>query len=381
MREDAAPVRILHANATAVVSGAEHALLDLVREPLDGVEHVVACPPGELADRLPCPWRPVPAVEGGLRLDPTAARTVSSMLAHGLAVARVAHRVRADVIVANSLRSGLGCIAAKPLLGAPLAVFLHDILPPGRASAGVYAVLRRADTLLANSPATLRASGGEGHVVWNPIDLSRFGAHVEPAELGTTGRPVLGVVSQITPWKGQIDAVRATALLREDFPDVELVLAGTAKFTSTAGRYDTQAYLAECEAEAQRLGVRLRLLGHRDDVPAVLRALDVLLMPSWEEPFGRIAAEAMASGVPVVGTDRGGPPDFLAAGGVLVPPKEPQALAAGVAATLRASRTDVGSPSLERFESRFYAETFVAAAAGRRPPAVSSSSAARRRTC
>jgi glycosyltransferase involved in cell wall biosynthesis len=69
----------------------------------------------------------------------------------------------------------------------------------------------------------------------------------------------------------------------------------------------------------------VRFLGERSDVPAVLAATDVLLMPSWREAFGRIAVEAMAMGVPVVATDVGGPPEILDSGveGLLLAPRQP----------------------------------------------------------
>ena len=55
----------------------------------------------------------------------------------------------------------------------------------------------------------------------------------------------------------------------------------------------------------------MRFLGERDDVPDLLAAVDLLLVPSWEEPFGRSVVEAMAAGVPVLATDVGGPAEIL----------------------------------------------------------------------
>ena len=63
-----------------------------------------------------------------------------------------------------------------------------------------------------------------------------------------------------------------------------------------------------------------------------MRALDVLLLPSWEEPFGRALIEAMALGVPVVATNVGGPPEIVEDGreGYLVAPREPAAWAQAI---------------------------------------------------
>ncbi len=71
-------------------------------------------------------------------------------------------------------------------------------------------------------------------------------------------------------------------------------------------------------------------LGEREDVPAVLRALDLLLLPSWEEPFGRAVIEAMAMGTPVAATAVGGPAEIVRHGqdGLLLPPRDPESWAA-----------------------------------------------------
>jgi glycosyltransferase involved in cell wall biosynthesis len=65
-------------------------------------------------------------------------------------------------------------------------------------------------------------------------------------------------------------------------------------------------------------------LGEREDVPQLIRAMDVLLLPSWEEPFGRALIEAMALGVPVVATSVGGPAEIVEQGreGYLVAPRK-----------------------------------------------------------
>ena len=67
--------------------------------------------------------------------------------------------------------------------------------------------------------------------------------------------------------------------------------------------------------------------GEREDVPEVLRAIDVLLVPSWEEPFGRTVIEAMAMEVPVLATSEGGPAESIREGveGHLLPPRDPAA--------------------------------------------------------
>jgi glycosyltransferase involved in cell wall biosynthesis len=136
------------------------------------------------------------------------------------------------------------------------------------------------------------------------------------------------MVAQITPWKGQLDAIEAFALVHEVLPDAHLLIAGEAKFVSSATRYDNAGYDRELRRRVAELGLEdhVRFLGETDEVPAVLRASNATLLPSWEEPFGRTVAEAMAIGTPVLATSVGGPAEIVEDGvdGLLLPPREPE---------------------------------------------------------
>jgi glycosyltransferase involved in cell wall biosynthesis len=170
-------------------------------------------------------------------------------------------------------------------------------------------------------------------IVHNPVDLTRFSPdRISRAEgrvrLGLEADgPVLGVIGQLTPWKGQDDAMRCLTLLRPRWPTARLLVVGSAVFTSKATRYDNLRYVRALNSLAVDLGLNgsLRFLGEREDVPAILRAVDILLVPSWEEPFGRSVIEAMAMAVPVVATDVGGPAEIITHGvdGMLLPPRQP----------------------------------------------------------
>ncbi len=124
---------------------------------------------------------------------------------------------------------------------------------------------------------------------------------------------LLGVVAQLSPWKGQDTAIEALRILREQGVDAHLLLIGSAKFVARATRFDNEAYVAGLRARVARADLedRVSWLGEREDVPELVRALDVLLLPSREEPFGRALIEAMALGVPVLATEVGGPPEIV----------------------------------------------------------------------
>jgi glycosyltransferase involved in cell wall biosynthesis len=203
-----------------------------------------------------------------------------------------------------------------------------------------------ADVVVANSAYTA-ASISPGvndrvRVVHNGVDLERFDpesidrlAARERLGLGGSPDPVLSIIAQITPWKGQEEAIRATAELAQQGRPTTLLIAGAPKFTSAATRYDNIAYLSRLEGlvEELRLGDRVKFLGEIQDTPLVLSASDVVLVPSWAEPFGRTVIEAMAMATPVVATGVGGPNEIITHGhdGLLVPVRNPGALADAVA--------------------------------------------------
>lgn len=391
-------MRVLYTNHTAVVSGAELCLLDLLRALPDTIEPLLACPQGDLADRarsIGVRVVDIRGTEASLRLGPQAVLAVGDIARSGLAVARIARGFRADLIHANSLRCGLmSCVAGRVPGVPPTLAHLHDCLPEGRASTAVRRTLRiGVEGFTANSRYTAEsfAPGDPAiSVTYNPLDLERFDtralttAGARAALDLPQGVPLLGVVAQITPWKGQVDVVRALPAIRQAVPDARLVLAGSAKFVSAGTRFDNRSYLRMLESEVARLGLEqaVHFIGERSDVPALLRGLDVLVMASWEEPFGRIAAEAMAMGTATVATSVGGPPEFIVDGrtGVLVAPRDPAAVADAVIDLLqdRAKRERIArdgrSAARARFSLGAYARDLtdvyarMLPPAGRRPP-------------
>jgi glycosyltransferase involved in cell wall biosynthesis len=200
-----------------------------------------------------------------------------------------------------------------------------------------------ATTIVANSEYTADsvrrfAPKAEVDVVYNPVDLVRWDpARVDRVHARAGLRDVrprsllLGVVAQLTPWKGQDTAIEALRILRDQRVDAHLLLIGSAKFVSASTRFDNQAYVKGLKARVAelRLESRVSWMGERDDVPELISALDVLLAPSREEPFGRTLIEAMAMRVPVVATNVGGPPEIVVdgVGGFLVDPSDPEAWA------------------------------------------------------
>jgi glycosyltransferase involved in cell wall biosynthesis len=115
---------------------------------------------------------------------------------------------------------------------------------------------------------------------------------------GGKDKLVVGIIGQITPRKGQLELIRAFARTVPQLPQAILVVVGAPLFN------DDHQYLLELRQEAQRLGINDRVIftGARADVPAVMQALDLLVMNSRAEPFAVVLLEAVASGTPVLAT-------------------------------------------------------------------------------
>ena len=170
--------------------------------------------------------------------------------------------------------------------------------------------------------------------IYNSIDHARFDpSRVRPAalrdELGLSpGAYLLGQVAQITPWKGQDTLIRALPTLRSSGLDAHLVFVGQVAFGGPGVRYDNHAYRRDLVGLTDALGLRdaVHFLGQRDDVPQVLRALDLSLLPSWEEPFGLVTVESMALGTPPLVSSVGAGPELVDDGvtGRVLPPWLPE---------------------------------------------------------
>jgi glycosyltransferase involved in cell wall biosynthesis len=340
-------MRVLYVNHTAEVSGGERSLLSLLGALGTRVEPLLATPDGPLRSAVApmgIPTRRIVGTAGSLRLHPLhTPLALAELSAASVQVRRAAREHRARVVHANSIRAGV-VLGLGRLAPAARVVHVRDCLPPGAVSgATLRLIAATATTVIANSRYTadsVLAAAPRAHVevLHNPVDLARF----DPgrldqvrarATLGAAGRSelLLGVVAQLSPWKGQDVAIEALGLLRDRGIDVHLLLIGSAKFVARATRFDNEAYVAGLKERVAELNLadRVSWLGEREDVPELLSALDILLLPSREEPFGRAVIEAMALETPVLATDVGGPAEIILDGreGYLLSPGDPSAWA------------------------------------------------------
>jgi L-malate glycosyltransferase len=367
-------MRVLYVNHTSEVSGAEHSLLSLLAGLPSTVQPRVATPRGQLMDaveEIGVPCTQIAGTAGSLRLHPLhTPRALAEMALAAVQVRRAARRHGAEVVHANSIRAGIVVGLARP----PAATVVHvrDCLPAGAVSAATLRLIAAtATTVVANSRYTAQsvqaaASGARLEVIHNPVDLERWdaariGRDEARARLSAAvARGLLvGVVAQLSPWKGQDTAIEALKQVCAEGIDAHLLLIGSAKFRARATRFDNEGYVARLRALVAGAGLQDRVwwLGERTDIPELLSALDILLLPSWEEPFGRALIEAMALGVPVIATNVGGPPEILHDGreGLLLPPREPRAWAQAIRTLAQSPerRREMGHAGRRRVEQAF----------------------------
>lgn len=335
-------MRVLYVNHTGMLGGAEHSLLTLLQGLPDDIVPIVLSPPGPLHERvraLGIRTQSLPGTTGSFQLHPI--HTPRALIAIGrsaVAVSHIARRFRVDLIHANSVRAGLIISPRHALGNHPSVVHVRDVVPPGVTGTLVKrAVALGARRTLCISDHVARSFGwrDDVEVIPNGVDLRRFNpsAGDRAARRAAIGlRPsdrALGVVAQLTPWKGQDDAIAALALVRQRHPQTRLVLVGEAKFVARDTRLDNKAFESSLVQRARELGVleAVTFLGERDDIPELIHALDVLLVPSWEEPFGRAVIEGMAMGRAVLATNVGGPREIIDDGvtGLLASPQDPAA--------------------------------------------------------
>ncbi|WP_373652808.1 glycosyltransferase family 4 protein [Schlesneria sp. DSM 10557] len=154
------------------------------------------------------------------------------------------------------------------------------------------------------------------------------------ARILSTEPLLITCIGQIGLRKG-LDVVAAAALrITQKRPDVHFLMIGE-RTSQKAESVQFESSLRQRIAE-DGVSSHVHWLGHRDDVPRILRAVDLLVHPANQEPFGRVLLEASAAGLPIVATDVGGTSEIVLDGqtGVLVPPRDPVALAEAVASIL-----------------------------------------------
>jgi glycosyltransferase involved in cell wall biosynthesis len=303
------------------------------------------------------------AAANGVRFLPLAnvRRPISPLrdLAGLVELVRLLRRERPDVLHANSSKAGILGRLAATLTGVPIRIFtVHGwafSAHPGVASR-LYLwadrLMRPLTTVTICVSEYSRASGLKARtcttertaVIPNAVEIPPASARSD------RDPPVLVAVGRLKPPKDSLTLVRALALLRPGAGRALIVGDGPDR--------------AELEAEIRRLeiGDRVQLLGERRDVLELLADADVFVLSSVSEGLPVSVLEAMAAGLPVVGSRVGGVPELVVEGetGLLVEPGDPDKLAAAIDRLLADPelRRRLGHAGRARAQGRFALESF-----------------------
>jgi L-malate glycosyltransferase len=252
-------------------------------------------------------------------------------------------KVAFDIVHAHVARDYTIVAAAAWGIPKPKIVFTRHLLHPVRP----HFFYRRVDAWIAPTSQILKTleplAPKAAVVIPNWVDVEKF--VYRPHALHT---PItIGLPGQISPHKGHDDAIEAIRQLGGNF---RLLIAGKGEASY------------ENALRKRSAGLPVEFLGFVS-LAEFLQKADIVIVPSWEEPFGIVLLEAMAAGVSVIATSRGGPLDIISSPdeGALVPPRDSRALANAIQSLAADDqrRAAIIRNARERVEKHFDMRTIV----------------------
>jgi glycosyltransferase involved in cell wall biosynthesis len=362
----AAVAKVLHVVRSLAVGGAERIVIELAMHGLGthgsgrgrGDEVCCVVEEGDLAGELRDAGVSVHVLGRGSRFDPAAILKLARLIARG-----------GFSVVHNHGFAALSVGVPASLLAAPKAVVRteHEAVHASSTLARVAsrAMARCEDAQIAVADAVRDSIVADGRIppwrlitIRSGIDARRLRSATRRrqtrTELGIPDDAVVALsVGTLTPEKDHANLLEAVSRLNGKDNGIVFLIAGQGPLADE---------LAQMAARL-KLSDRVRLLGRRLDVPALLEASDIFVAPSAWEGLPVALLEAMAAGVPCVATDVGGVPELLQHGvtGVLVPPRDPEALARGIEALSSdaSARERIGRAAMEEHSAHFATEQMV----------------------
>lgn len=283
---------------------------------------------------------------------------------------RLVKEIRPDVIQGWMYHGNLAAsVGARMMLGARPAV-VWNVRQSLYSLAGEKSLTRRvikanrwasggADAVLYNSSLsreqheTFGFASERGQVIPNGFDTKQLcpdperGRAMREALAIPLEAIVIGHVARFHPMKDHVSFLRAAVAVMRERSDVVCLLAGR----EVGLENPVVADIVPPELEG-----RFRFVGERDDVPDLMRAMNIFCQSSWSEGFPNVLGEAMALGVPCVVTDVGDSRDIVGETGLVAPPSDPRALVEGLISLLARSvyeRAEMGRAARARIETRY----------------------------
>ncbi len=370
--------KVLFVNAWHGLAGAERCLLEAATAlKARGVTPIVALPArGALAAelrRLGIRARFLNLGVMGNRQELRSPMLLLRLFQQPIAAVRLAALIREeriDIVHSNSSAVAAGALGSF-LARRPHVWHIREMLPERGAVGRImrWLISRFSHRVICVSTAVRERLllGSAGHaskvvVIPDGIDVDAFLSLAGGANGHPQSELRIGMNSRINPWKGQSTFVEAASLVRRRFPNTRFWVAG-----GCLEVYEPLRQRIASRAENLGLDGSLVWTGHLlyQALAQLLATYDVFVLPSSQpEPLGIVMLEAMACGKPVVATRQGGPLDVVVDGvtGLLVPPNDPQAMAAAIEGLLSSEerRREMGSAGAVRVREEFTIEKHVA---------------------
>ena len=286
-----------------------------------------------------------------------------------VSLARVIIREEIDLVHINTMMEPFGAIAAK-MCGRRVVWNVLEIFPDSRVLRMLTKLIEHlADRIVIASSAVGQQFRGisEGKIdkwvlVYIGIDpeiaRSSFDGEKVRREFGiSASSPVAGLIGSPRPRKGAYFFVQAAAQILQSYPDTTFLIIGAAPQGSA---YERKVHGLVIELD---LKDKVIFAGQRKDLFDVLDAVDILVVPSLQEPFPWIVLEGMAMGKPVVASDVGGIAEAVLDGvtGILVPAADSGAIASAVVSLLsdRDKAISMGQKGRERVFTLFPQDLYI----------------------
>lgn len=258
---------------------------------------------------------------------------------HILRLAWWLHRQRIEIVNPHSSRDGWMLTIAARIARVPLIIRSRhfDVPIPNKSLSRLmykewsHHILTTSPKITSSLISTFELAADEITTLPTGVDLNRFKPDGPKADFSAYAiprqRPLIGMITVIRAAKGIQVLAEAVHLLKiQHGIEVHCIIAGE----GPALEY-VKSVVSQFSVVTQ-----FTFLGHREDVPAIMRSLDIIAIPSFHEAIPQSGLQALAMGVPVVASDVGGIPSIIRHGetGRLVPPQDAASLASAIRETL-----------------------------------------------